>query len=146
ERGRKIGWYKKIFGKGGGYPIKNACNGRAPIDFLRGKGMVIIDENENIIADPNPWADNPTGAAYVLVSHGATGHGAWLSTGNQMTPPVAAHIFENDNVDNDTINPHRTAPPVLDQESNDFFDDVIRWKTLDAIASEAGLTARAVSD
>ncbi|MEA1938403.1 MAG: hypothetical protein U9N14_04860 [Pseudomonadota bacterium] len=71
------------------------------------------------------------GAAFVLISHGANGNGAWLVSGAQMPSPS-----DRNEIDNTTM-----AGPFRDLAETTTFDDSLQAMTLTDLAEETGLTA-----
>lgn len=75
-----------------------ACNGGCtsatlgtictrPTDFLTNRGLQLYDGSANCLLDP--FAAVPTGAAYVLISHGANRAGGYMSSG-ALVPAAGA--------------------------------------------------------
>jgi prepilin-type N-terminal cleavage/methylation domain-containing protein len=74
-----------------------------------------------------------TSAAFVILSHGENGLGAWLDGGHRMaTTGIPAH--EDENADG--------APPFVDrpvsQVAGDVFDDMALWRDKPGLAQSAG--------
>lgn len=76
-------------------------------------------------------ADNVTAVAFVLVSHGSNGFGAFSDSGTRLptlgNAPGAGEL-ENANGNNTYISAAR----------DDVFDDLVRWRTQDQIYAETG--------
>lgn len=91
--------------------------------------------------------------AWVLISHGPTGYGAWLLKGNSPAPAqrmvlptdVAAPSFDPDEYSNTQLSPAtgfvKKPFNVVDLSPTQvaFFDDMVRYKTLTKLAEETGL-------
>jgi hypothetical protein len=74
-----------------------------------------------------------TSAAFVILSHGENGLGAWLDGGHRMaTTGIPAH--EDENADG--------SPPFVDrpvsQVAGDVFDDMALWRDKPGLAQSAG--------
>lgn len=94
-------------------------------------------------------AVNQNQMAWVLVSHGVSGHGAWLTGGNRMaipaspdelantqapsTPPAATHVYvqREENV----VNLDPASAPT-------HFDDLLMFERIDTLIRAAGRQAR----
>jgi len=70
-------------------------------------------------AQPSTWA---------LVSHGPTGFGGWLASGQQMPPPVNADELANVNGGSLQL---KTETAGTDIAPANLFDDALLWGTLD---------------
>ncbi len=70
-------------------------------------------------AQPSTWA---------LVSHGPTGFGGWLASGQQMPPPVNADELANVNGGGLQL---KTETAGTDIAPANLFDDALLWGTLD---------------
>lgn len=82
---------------------------------------------------------NITDAAFVLVSHGASGLGARLPEGAQMPLPAAANLAERNNYAN--AGPFSDIPhtgPSVDPAATAHFDDIVHFVTLNALATAVG--------
>jgi prepilin-type N-terminal cleavage/methylation domain-containing protein len=138
-----------------------ACTGSAactsPANFLLGKGLNVWD-GRNGVPGLNARQNNPangTGAAYVLISHGPRGGGAFLGNGSLQTdgynvaeegpnlngqallPGTVYHDAPlNDNI---TLRPPPT--PVPDQYLH--FDDYLSHPTIMSVLNRANLGPRA---
>ena len=79
--------------------------------------------------------------AFVLISHGETGHGAWLAGGTQLAlAPVS--VQEVANAGNLLAYYRRnfsgyTSPPVSPTDPT-FFDDLVIYMTVDKVKAAAG--------
>lgn len=79
--------------------------------------------------------DNVTAIAFMLLSHGHNGVGAFLESGGRTSAGGIAGTGETENANNDNVFislPHSLA------ESLQHFDDVIMWRTQDQIYAETG--------
>jgi prepilin-type N-terminal cleavage/methylation domain-containing protein len=123
------------------------CN--APSVYLAGKGLAV-----KLIAPaaaPNDFLMNPngtphTGAAYVLVSHGATGGGGYLNSGQLFTSTTAApgdSPKEQFNYNNQALPAFYTDDSLSEVPGNGHFDDIVSRPSVISVANKAGLGARA---
>jgi type II secretory pathway pseudopilin PulG len=73
--------------------------------------------------------------AFVLVSHGKNGRGAWLGNGttNRYNPPDSGPEFKNADADQIFIDGPWSLKP-----GPDYFDDIVRWMTQDGIMAAHG--------
>ena len=92
---------------------------------------------------------NQTQVAWVLISHGVSGHGAWLTGGNRMAvpasadelantqppsvPPTASHVYVQR--EENTVNLDPASAP-------NHFDDLVTFERIDTLVRAAGLQAR----
>jgi prepilin-type N-terminal cleavage/methylation domain-containing protein len=81
-----------------------------------------------------PGVAGQEGAAYVLVSHGPDGEGAWTATEKAESGP---HNNQEANADD--------ATPFVQNDFSDFgdvrFDDVVRWRTAPMLIQLCGTNA-----
>ncbi|MBK9625705.1 MAG: type II secretion system protein [Rhodocyclaceae bacterium] len=126
------------------------CTGAActsPQLFLSGKGLPVSDGNGN-------WLNNPivapfTGAAYVLISHGPSGTGAYINSGNLSPGSIAAGTSEILNQNNRALMTggvlgasYRDAP-LVDAITLLHFDDYLSHPTIMSVLQNANLGPRA---
>ncbi len=105
-----------------------------PEQFLAGKGLSFDDKGSIT-----------SGVAYVLISHGPTGRGAYLPGGNQTALPNAANVPERGNATNDTLIPaQRTfyargfSDTSMSPDEPNHFDDLTRFMRIEELARKAG--------
>lgn len=79
-------------------------------------------------------ASGGTAVAFLVLSHGSNGIGAWTQAGARL-PTNGAGTSEDENLDNDTIFVARaqTPPP------NDSYDDLLVWRTRAQVAQTLGI-------
>lgn len=101
--------------------------------FLSGKGLSFDDKG-----------DTTSGVAFVLISHGPTGRGAFLPGGVQTPLPNAANVPERANAANDTLIPaQRTfyargfSDPSASPDDANHFDDLTRFIRIDELIRKA---------
>jgi type II secretory pathway pseudopilin PulG len=93
-------------------------------------GLVVHDKGTTI-----------NGVAYVLVSHGETGRGAYLAGGQRLLPlpaPSGLEALNTGIADYARATPNTTVP--ADQAA--FFDDVVVYELLTNLIDKSGLAAR----
>lgn len=76
--------------------------------------------------------------AFVLISHGLNGHGAWLVNGSNARLDVGAGNFgtdEGENADADTV---FVDHPRIDAAGTAYFDDIVLWRTQATLYQEIG--------
>lgn len=137
-------------GLGAGNVCNTSCVSTAPLNctppstFIGTKGLTVKNVAGTTVMDPAAAIN--TGAAYVVISHGESGGGAYLNTGvlavstvgdgteelrNYASLPYVAGItFYVDDTTNDTVT---TA----------HFDDILLRPSILSVASKAGLGPRA---
>lgn len=101
-------------------------------EFLRNKGISLrVSAAGAFVADRAAG----TGAAYVLISHGADGALAYDSQGQQVPADGNATTEEAANAPTVAWVPHNAlmAPP------RGNFDDIVRWRTILQLAEAAGM-------
>jgi hypothetical protein len=99
-------------------------------DFLAGKGLTVSDFGTNV-----------TDVAYVLVSHGPSGLGAWPSGSTQRALPVDVAELANTTATGPFIAQAATAPSA-DPMGAPHFDDVLAYRRIADLAQRASLAAR----
>ncbi|HAU29201.1 MAG TPA: hypothetical protein DCW68_03715 [Rhodospirillaceae bacterium] len=78
-----------------------------------------------------------TGTAYMLISHGENGRGAWQTSGGQNKMPDSTDESENVNANTDYIDPGFRAIHTLN--GTQAFDDIVLTVSVENLAKEAGL-------
>ncbi|MES2316477.1 MAG: prepilin-type N-terminal cleavage/methylation domain-containing protein [Pseudomonadota bacterium] len=146
------------------------CTGNAgctsPALFLAGKGLDVWDGRNGAagFAVRQNHRVNGTGAAYVVISHGPGGTGAYSERGILQPGNVAINPDdEQPNVNNQPVvlaatmlNAYRDAPlqennalrptvpgPVLPPQTQTYFDDYLSHPTIMSVLSRANLGPRA---
>ena len=106
--------------------------------FLFGKGLAFDDKGTTT-----------SGVAFVLISHGPTGRGAFLPGGVQTPLPNAANGPERGNAANDTLIPaQRTffargfSDPSVSPDDPTHFDDLTRFIRIEELIRKAGRGSR----
>ncbi|MBY0430539.1 MAG: type II secretion system GspH family protein [Rhodospirillales bacterium] len=122
----------------------------SPTNFLANKGLRVADGAGTLLASPTAG----TGAAYVLISHGRNGAGAFPNriTSTVLTGSgIAASALEQGNYNNVAVTAYSGAGATtsyrdstyIDDVATNHFDDLIRWPTIMAVATRAGRGPRA---
>jgi hypothetical protein len=120
-----------------------------PDNFLYGKGLQVQDTSGAWVNQPAPaWAGAPVppppsnGAAYVLISHGANGAGAWrtggILHGNSAGPQEVSNVASNP-LTGTTI--FIVASPT-GSSGLGVFDDVLSHPDIATVLAQAKLGAR----
>lgn len=126
-----------------------ACT--SPSNFLNGKGLDVWDG----VGGAGGWATRQnnrvsgTGAAYVVISHGPSGTGAYNSNGILQPGSIAAGTNETPNRNNRAIAiPSALGTSYRDAQLNDIttaahFDDYLSHPTIMSVLNKANLGPRA---
>jgi prepilin-type N-terminal cleavage/methylation domain-containing protein len=107
--------------------------GQSVQDWLTGKGLEVrTDAGSRGFAFQSPAAG--TGAAFVLVSHGPNGEGAF-ATAARVSDATNSSAAERENADGDSVfvDGERTMPGA-----ETVFDDVVTSISVDALARKSG--------
>ena len=140
--------------EGGATPraCNTACTSTAlasctpPSHFLNGRGLQIQNLAGTVLANPSPGVNLPhTGAAYVVISHGETGGGAYLYSGVAMTSTVTDGTEEAKNYATAAYTAgvtHYIDDTVNDASGATHFDDVVSRPTVLSVVNKAGLGPR----
>jgi prepilin-type N-terminal cleavage/methylation domain-containing protein len=130
-------------------PLLAACT--LPLKFLQSRPGLEVQSLSGVkVMDPT--LTPPTGAAYVLISHGETGGGGYLSSGVQ----AASTIFDNDgtreklNYADAEVRVAPNPPPLYYTDDGiadapgaaTHFDDVVSRPSVMTVINKAGLGAR----
>ena len=125
---------------------------RHPLNYLYGKGLAVQDGSGAWLNQPNPaWAGMPTppppasnGAAYVLVSHGANGAGAYNANGVLQPGRSAPGTSETANLNGQAL----TGATVFintaasNTAGTGYFDDTLSHPALATVLARASLGPR----
>lgn len=116
----------------------------SPANFLANKGLAVQNIAGTVLM--NPAGVPNTGAAYVIISHGESGGGGFLNTGQLGTTSSADGTEE---LKNYASLPYTAGVTYyVDDATNDtpgntHFDDVLSRPSILAVISKAGLAPRA---
>ena len=97
--------------------------------FLSGKGLAL-----------NDFGTSVTDAAYVLISHGPSGLGAYTASGTQK-PPLPSSADETSNLGGGPF-VAKAAVSTVSPEDTAHFDDVLAYRRLLDFVRRANLSAR----
>ena len=138
--------------EGGATPrdCNTACTSAAlgsctpPVAFITGKGLTVRNVAGTTVMDPTTPGVN-TGAAYVVISHGESGGGGFLNTGNLSTSTTTDGTEEGKNYANLGLVAGVTY--YVDDSINDnagglHYDDLVSRPALLSLVSKAGLGPR----
>jgi hypothetical protein len=116
-------------------------------DFQSTKGLTVNEYTDVSAGGGSTPSAVHTGVAYVLISHGQSGLGAYTASGNRRDLP--ANGPERDN----TASNSNTSPPVssvapasspdISPSTKGHFDDIVLYRTIGDLVRRTGLTARA---
>lgn len=119
-------------GSAGGLCQPQPAQNTRTSDFLTGKGLSVNDFGVAV-----------TDAAYVLISHGPSGLGAFTSSGQQKPLPMGDELTNVNNVTPIVPYVARAASPAgTAPESAVHFDDVLAYRKLGEFVKRANLAAR----
>jgi hypothetical protein len=100
--------------------------------FLSSKGMQIF-KSSTILGSQ---------VAYVLISHGESGAGAYLGSGSRILPlPSNPHELANTNAGSPFYQDDHSSPGI-DPNALTYFDDVLSWITINDLIRKSGLGPR----
>jgi type II secretory pathway pseudopilin PulG len=111
----------------------------APSTYLNTKGLTVQNVAGSVLtstASPN------TAAAYVLVSHGETGDGGYLSTGVLYGSCGNAGTKEQQNCANAALQAFYVDDQISDVTGATHFDDMVLRPTILSVITRAGLGPR----
>ena len=104
--------------------------------FLAGKGLTVTDFGTVING-----ASATGGAAYVLISHGSTGLGAWTSSGRAEGQAQVERRKEQ-HERHRAVHAEAASGPEVPANDNSHFDDILFYRTVQDLAKKANLAAR----
>jgi prepilin-type N-terminal cleavage/methylation domain-containing protein len=107
-----------------------------PSAFLN-KGLVIQN-----VAGTQVMAPPATGAAYVVISHGESGGGAYLYSGQVSVSTLTDGTEEQKNYANLALQPYYVDDTLSDVSGATHFDDVVSRPSIMSVISKAGLAPR----
>ena len=116
----------------------NAANGR---------GLQVRNLAGQVLMNPTPGVGNAhTGAAYVVVSAGESGGGAYLNTGTLAASTVGDGTEELKNYASQQFVSNTVTyyvdDSIVDASGNGHFDDLVLRPSVQAVAARAGLGPR----
>jgi len=111
-----------------------------PATYLQNKGWQIKNVAGTTVMDP---ANAPyTGAAYVVISAGSTGGGAYLSSGQIGTSTTTDGTEEAKNYADKAIQGYYVDDSISDAAGTTHFDDIVSRPALLTVINKAGLGPR----
>ncbi|HEX4780772.1 MAG TPA: type II secretion system protein [Usitatibacter sp.] len=117
------------------------CN--TPQAFLATKGLIV--RNLAGVAIMDTAAIPATGAAYVVISHGESGGGAMLNTGQVSTSITTDGSEEGKNYANLALGGYYVDDALSDVAGASHFDDIVSRPTLLTVINKAALGPRSHS-
>lgn len=129
---------------GPGNSCASGCTSATPIactppsTFLASRGLQV----KNVVG-ATLMSPPTTGAAYVVISHGETGGGAYLNTGAVSTSSVVDGLEEQKNGAAKLFQTYYVDDSTTDVSGPSHFDDIISRPTILSLVSKAGLAPRA---
>jgi prepilin-type N-terminal cleavage/methylation domain-containing protein len=135
---------------GTGGPQGTACNPActssalgsctSPSSFLSNKGLTV----KNVAGTPimNPGGTPSTGAAYIVISAGSTGGGAYTSSGVISPSTTTDGTEEAKNYANLAIGGYYVDDSISDGGGTTHFDDLVSRPALLTVINKAGLGPR----
>ena len=90
----------------------------------------------------NPTGTPPTGAAYVLISHGESGGGAYLDTGQPFPGTSTDGTEEQKNYPSLGLQAYYVDDQSADASGAAHFDDIVVRPSVLNVATKAGLGPR----
>ena len=114
-----------------------------PQAFLVTKGIPIRNAAGTVLMNPN--AGPPTGAAYVLISHGESGGGAYLSAGTLATSTSTDGTEEQKNYANvayAAATSYYVDDGISEVAGATHFDDILSHPTVLSVINKAALGPR----
>ena len=120
----------------------------APSTFLYSKGLQVLAALGTSLNTPSPTlpvaTSNPNGAAYVLISHGPNGAGAYTSQGTLLAGSGTVGTGETANSNSKTVIGAIFWDAQLSNASTlAHFDDYLSHPTILSVLNRAGLGPRA---
>ena len=117
-----------------------------PSTYLSGKGLAVknLAGTDVMFPNGNPAGTPPfTGAAYILLSHGESGGGAYLDNGVLSTSTTTDGTEEQKNYANLALGGYYVDDQVTDVAGANHFDDVVLRPSVLSVANKAALGPRA---
>lgn len=108
----------------------NALHTHLDSQFLNAKGLVVNDSGTLV-----------SGVAFVLISHGESGYGAYLPGGGRVQMPPAGDELTNTAAASPFVKKTHSAPGI-DPSVAAHFDDVVTWVSISDLARNSGRQAR----
>lgn len=113
------------------------ANCTPPLTYLAGKGL----EVRNVAGTTLMIAPN-TGAAYVIISHGESGGGAYLNSGVLFSSTTTDGTEEQKNYASLALQAYYVDDATTDVGGASHFDDILSRPSVLSVANKAGLGPR----
>jgi hypothetical protein len=114
----------------------------SPNNFLSNKGFFIQDGSTPPVTLANPAGTNPTGAAFILISHGDNSAGAYNSQGIYQAGAGSVGSNETTNMNNRAVQTTYIDAQFNNADTPAHFDDIVLRPTILAVIDRAKLGAR----
>lgn len=112
-----------------------------PREAVRDRGLMVKDAVAGVVL-ADPAADPPTGAAFVLVSHGENRAGAYTAQGALQAGTGSVGDGEAQNTAVDAVKAFYVDSGINGTATNAHFDDVIARQTVTGLVQRAGVGPR----
>jgi len=121
----------------------------SPLNWLTGRGLQVNTGNNGTLVLMNPALG--TGAAYVLISHGANRHGGYPVDPSPLGPPIntidvlppnRGNFEENTNKNNNVLQPYYVDIELNEGPGASHFDDILIYPSVMSVVMAAGLGPR----
>jgi prepilin-type N-terminal cleavage/methylation domain-containing protein len=114
-----------------------------PRNFLVAKGFTVRTSSiAPVVTVMNPAGDPPTGAAYVVISHGESGGGGFTGAGVIAPSTVTDGDEEKKNYADLVLQPYYVDDTLVESSGGSHFDDVVSRPSILAVVNKAGLGPR----
>jgi hypothetical protein len=136
-------------GLGAGNVCSSTCTSASlatctpPSTYLLNKGLQIKNVAGTVVMDPA--GAPPNGAAYVVISPGSSGGGAYLSSGQLSTSNTTDGTEEAKNYANLELGGYYLDDSISDGAGTTHFDDIVSRPALLTVINKAGLGPRSHS-
>ena len=127
-------------------PCTNATVGNCttPTNYLIGKGLVIQNVvGATLMSQPTVAVPSNSAAAYVVISHGETGGGAYLGSGQLATTTTTDGLEEAKNYATTAVTqPYYVDDSISDVAGASHFDDIVSRPSVLSVITKAALGPR----
>ena len=115
-----------------------------PTNYLVGKGLVIQNVvGATLMSQPTVLVPSNNAAAYVVISHGETGGGAYLGSGQLATTTTTDGLEEVKNYATTAVTqPYYVDDSISDVAGASHFDDIVSRPSVLAVITKAALAPR----
>ena len=116
------------------------ANCTPPSTYLTGKGLTVQNLAAAKVMDPA--GTPPTGAAYILISHGESGGGAYLNSGVLSASTAVDGTEEQKNYASGALGAYYVDDQTSEVSGASHFDDVVSRPSVLSVVAKAGLGPR----